>query len=120
MAGVPILSIITFVPLLGALAILAVRGNDETARRIALVTTLIDFALSLVLWARFDTSTAAFQFVESASWLGAGINYKMGVDGISVLFVVLTAALMPVCIVASEAIHTRVREYMVAFWCARR
>jgi NADH-quinone oxidoreductase subunit M len=115
MAGVPILSIITFVPLLGALAILGLRANDHTARMIALVTTLVDFALSLLLWAYFDSSTAAFQFVETSSWLGGGIGYKMGVDGISVLFVVLTAALMPVCIVASEAIHVRIQEYMIAF-----
>ncbi len=115
MAGLPILSIITFFPLFGALAILVERGRDETARLIALFTTLINFVLSLILWANFDTSTSAFQFVETSSWLGGGINYKMGVDGISVLFVVLTAALMPVCIVASEAIHVRIREYMVAF-----
>jgi len=115
MAGLPLLSIITFLPLIGVLAILVARGNDRAARVIALVVTLLDFALSLLLWARFDTSTADFQFVESASWLGSGINYKMGVDGISMLFVVLTAALMPVCIVASEAIHTRIREYMIAF-----
>ena len=71
--------------------------------------------LSLLLWANFDTGTAAFQFVENFNWLGGGINYKMGVDGISVLFVVLTALLMPICILASEAIHARVREYMIAF-----
>jgi NADH-quinone oxidoreductase subunit M len=115
MAGLPILSIITYLPLLGVLAILLVPGNDRAARTIAFVTTLIDFALSLVLWANFDTSTADFQFVETASWLGGGINYKMGVDGISMLFVVLTAGLMPICIVASAAIHSRIREYMIAF-----
>ncbi|HYM19115.1 MAG TPA: NADH-quinone oxidoreductase subunit M, partial [Micropepsaceae bacterium] len=67
------------------------------------------------LWGAFDPASADFQFVESASWLGGGITYKMGVDGISVLFVVLTAFLMPICIVASKAMHTRVREYMIAF-----
>src|SRR5258707_11994713 len=94
-------------------------GNAETAchraRQIALIVTLIDLVLSFVLWANFDTSTAEFQFVESAAWLGSGINYKMGVDGISVLFVVLTALLMPICILASDAIHARIREYMIAF-----
>ena len=119
MAGWPILSIVTFLPAVGALLILLAPGDKEhasaRARTIALVVTLIDLALSLVLWANFDTSTAAFQFVENFAWLGGGIDYKMGVDGISVLFVVLTAILMPVCIVASEAIHTRIREYMVAF-----
>ena len=115
MAGWPILSIITFLPVIGALLILLVRGDDRSARIIALVTTLVDFVLSLLLWANFDTSTADFQFVEIRDWLGPGIGYKMGVDGISMLFVVLTAFLMPICILASEAIHERVREYMVAF-----
>jgi NADH-quinone oxidoreductase subunit M len=115
MAGLPILSIITFLPLIGALLILILRSDDESARLIALVTTLIDLVLALLLWSRFDTSTAAFQFVELHDWLGPGIGYKMGVDGISMLFVVLTAFLMPISIVASAAIHERVREYMVAF-----
>jgi NADH-quinone oxidoreductase subunit M len=119
MADLPILSIITYLPLLGALLILLAPGGPESAgkraRTIALVVTLIDFLLSLLLWVNFNTGTADFQFVENVRWLGGGINYKMGVDGISVLFVVLTALLMPICIVASEAIHGRVREYMVAF-----
>ncbi len=115
MAGWPILSIITFLPAVGALLILVVRGDDKSARTIALVTTLVDFVLSLLLWANFDTGTADFQFLEIRDWLGPGIGYKMGVDGISMLFVVLTAFLMPICILASEAIHERVREYMVAF-----
>src|SRR5262245_43815686 len=115
MQGLPILSIITFLPVVGALVILAVRGGDQAARLIALATTAIDFVLSLVLWANFDSGTPGFQFLESSVWLGGGISYKMGVDGISVLFVVLTAFLMPICILASETIHTRVREYMVAF-----
>src|SRR6185295_738588 len=102
-------------PLVGALLLLIVRGDDRSVRMIALVTTLVDFVLSLLLWLNFDTGTAAFQFVETSSWIGAGIGYKMGVDGISVLFVVLTAFLMPVCILASAAIHDRLREYMIAF-----
>jgi NADH-quinone oxidoreductase subunit M len=114
MQGMPILSIITFLPVVGVLLILLVR-NDQTARQIALATTAADFVLSLILWANFDTSTPAFQFLETSVWLGGNITYKMGVDGISVLFVVLTAFLMPICILASETIHTRIREYMVAF-----
>ncbi len=93
-----LLSFITFFPLLGCAAILLVRGNAANARAIALVTTLIDLAASFVLWANFDGSSAAFQFVERAPWLGFGIDYHMGVDGISMLFVVLTALLMPFCI----------------------
>jgi NADH-quinone oxidoreductase subunit M len=115
MDGLPILSIITFLPVVGALLILLVRGSDTLARLIALATTTIVFVLSLVLWANFDTSTADFQFLESSVWLGGNITYKMGVDGISMLFVVLTAFLMPISILASEAIHSRLREYLVAF-----
>jgi len=121
MSGWPILSAITFLPLLGAGAIvLFARGSKEAvagnARWIALVTTIVAFALSLVIWARFDGHTAAFQFVERADWLAPGIGYHMGVDGISMLFIVLTAGLMPFCILASwESIEDRVAEYMIAF-----
>jgi NADH-quinone oxidoreductase subunit M len=119
LSGWPILSIITFLPAVGALLILLAPGAgeeaDKRARAIAFLVTLIDFVLTLLLWANFNNGTADFQFVESFDWLGSGIAYKMGVDGISVLFVVLTGLLMPICIVASEAIHTRVREYMIAF-----
>jgi NADH-quinone oxidoreductase subunit M len=116
----PILSIITFLPLIGALIILFTRGDGartaQTARWVALITTIIELVLSVYIWANFDGSTAAFQFEEKANWLGFGIDYHMGVDGISVLFVVLTAGLMPFCILASwESIQTRVAEYMIAF-----
>jgi NADH-quinone oxidoreductase subunit M len=113
-----ILSIVTFAPLIGAALIMLAGGSDvaRTARWIALVTTLIEFAISLVIWFKFDGSIAAFQFVERANWLGPGIGYHMGVDGISMLFIVLTAGLMPICILASwESIQTRVSEYMIAF-----
>jgi NADH-quinone oxidoreductase subunit M len=114
--GWPILSVLTFLPALGALAILAARGAPGSARVIALGTTIVNFLISLVLLAGFDGSTAAFQFVENASWLGGGINYRMGVDGISVLFVILTTFLMPFCIAASwESIEERVGDYMIAF-----
>ncbi len=116
----PILSIITFLPALGALAILLGRGTqeekDQHARFMALLFTLVTLALTLILWWKFDSTTAAFQFVEAHDWLGNGIEYKMGVDGISVLFVVLTGMLMPLCILASwRSIHKRVPEYMIAF-----
>ncbi|MEY4966636.1 MAG: hypothetical protein RL274_2219 [Pseudomonadota bacterium] len=113
--SLPILSLCTFVPLLGALAIL-VMPKAQSARWIALGTTAVVFALSLLMWANFDNSNAGFQLVEKLDWLGGGISYHMGVDGISMLFVVLTAGLMPFCILASwESIETRVAEYMVAF-----
>ena len=120
-AGFPILSLLTWLPLAGGLFIMTVRGDDavvaSNARWAALWTSLIVFAISLVLWARFDTSDPGFQFKESLSWLPEfGVGYRMGVDGISVLFVLLSTALTPICILASwEAITSRVREYMLAF-----
>jgi NADH-quinone oxidoreductase subunit M len=115
----PILSTVTFLPLLGALLIVALRGGDEAADRnarfIALWTTLVTFALSLLLWRDFDPTTAQFQFVERRAWLGV-IKFHMGVDGISLPFVLLTALLMPLCILASwQSITERVKEYMIAF-----
>ena len=115
----PILSTITFLPLVGALLIAALRGGDESADRnarfIALWTTLVTFALTLLLWRDFDPSTAQFQFVEQRAWLRV-IKFHMGVDGISLPFVLLTALLMPLCILASwQSITERVNEYMIAF-----
>ncbi len=116
----PILSVVTFLPLLGAVFImLAVRGNEPlargTARWVALWTTLVTFAISLVMVARFDPASAEFQFSEKHPWLGVAY-YHMGVDGISLPFVILTTALMPICILASwTAIQKRVKEYMIAF-----
>jgi NADH-quinone oxidoreductase subunit M len=121
MGNAPLLSLIVFLPLVGAAAILLIRGDAavvaRNARNVALWTTLITLALAIVLWVGFDPSTAAFQFVERVPWIPAyGINYHMGVDGISVLLVVLSCFLLPICILASwSAIQTRVREYMIAF-----
>jgi NADH-quinone oxidoreductase subunit M len=119
MTSWPILSVVTFLPLAGALFI-AFLNEDEAgmrnARWVALWTTLIVFAISLILVWRFDPSTADFQFLEKRPWLGGAINYAMGVDGISLPFVLLTTGLMPICILASwTAIQHRVREYMIAF-----
>ncbi len=116
----PILSVVTFLPLLGALFIMiAVRGNEAlakgTARWVALWTTLVTFAISLVMVWRFDPASPEFQYVEKRPWLGVAF-YHMGVDGISLPFVILTTALMPICILASwTAIQKRVKEYMIAF-----
>ena len=116
----PILSTVTFLPLIGVVLILLTSGKEESAARnarwVALWTTLFTFVISLFIWINFDNNTAAFQFVEKNSWLGNNINYHMGVDGISMLFIILTTFLMPLCILASwEAINVRVREYMIAF-----
>ncbi|WP_439817852.1 NADH-quinone oxidoreductase subunit M [Zavarzinia sp. CC-PAN008] len=116
----PILSVMTFLPTAGALAILLLRGSEASiaaqARWISLWTTIITFVVSLFVWAEFDPTTPAFQMQETANWLGLGIQYRMGVDGISILFVLLTTFLMPLCILASwDSVSKRVREYMVAF-----
>src|ERR1700731_2781750 len=116
----PILSVVPFLPAIGALMIYLVRGDDEAAQRnskwIALWTTLVTFAVSLILVVRFDPTQADFQFVEKAPWLANTIIYHMGVDGISLPFVILTTALMPFCIVASwKSVKMRLREYMMAF-----
>ncbi|MGA0546368.1 NADH-quinone oxidoreductase subunit M [Brevundimonas sp. VNH65] len=117
-----ILSIVTFLPLLGALAILVARLTSKSqdaaapaARWIALGTTLAVLAVSIVLVAGFDASNSGYQFVERHAWF-AGASYHLGVDGISILFVLLTAFLMPICILASwKSIETRVVEYMILF-----
>ena len=115
-----ILSVVTFLPLVGAGLILLARlfgkgGADAAARWIALGATLATLAVSVVLVGAFDPSSAAYQFVERYVWF-AGAEYHLGVDGISILFVLLTAFLLPLCILASwTTIKTRVVEYMVAF-----
>lgn len=120
-AGFPLLSLLTWLPLVGCGFLLAVRGDKETvasnARWTALWTSLIVFILSLLLWIKFDQREAGFQFVESLQWMPQyGLNYKMGVDGISVLFVLLSTALTPICILASwESITKNVREFMLSF-----
>ncbi len=116
----PILSVVTFLPLVGALLIYATRGDDVAAQRnarwIALWTTLITFAISLILVVRFDPANPDFQFVEKAPWLAATITYHMGIDGISLPLLILTTAVMPFCIIASwRSVTVRVREYMMAF-----
>jgi len=133
LAGQPWLSILTFMPLLGALLIglrqmWAKRGaNGEildadqkqinaVARQVALLFTVSIFALSLlvyIVW--FDPALGGYQLVERAEWLGGGVSYKMGVDGVSILFVLLTTFIMPICIAASKTIEKRVPEYMIAF-----
>ncbi len=115
-----ILTAITFAPTIGAFFILLIGGDrevaDKNARNAALWTTLVTLVLSIWMLMNFDGSTAEFQFVVKYDWLGDNISYHMGVDGISVLFVMLTTFLMPLCILASwDAIRVRVKEYMIAF-----
>ena len=117
----PILSLVTFLPIVGCFFILLTRGDDATVARnsryIALWTSVPTFLISLLIWVKFDPSTANFQMTESVEWIeGTNIGYRMGVDGISIFFVLLSTLLTPICILASwEAIENRVREYMIAF-----
>jgi len=117
----PLLSIVTFLPLLGALFVLSIRGEAavvaRNARNVALLTSVATFLVSLLVWVNFDSSSADFQMVDQARWLpGYSIVYKMGVDGISLFFVILSTFLTPICILSAwEAIQVRVKEYMIAF-----
>ena len=120
MSGNWILSALLILPIVGALLILTLRGESEAvknnARWIALWTTLITFILSLYAWAEFDTAKSGFQLVETHDWFSHAILYKLGVDGISMPFVLLTTFLMPISILASWLpIERRVKEYMIAF-----
>src|ERR1043165_9679918 len=112
-ASWPILSVVTFLPLVGAVFVLLIRGDDEIALRnmrwASLWTTIITFVLSLLIWYYFDPRNSDFQFVEKMAWLGTTASYHMGVDGISMLFVILTTLLMPICILASWQVNTRLQ-----------
>ncbi len=114
-----LLSIITFLPAVAAVILaLFLRGDDEAARKnakwLALIATSVTFVISLFLIAGFDPSNTNFQFVEEHEWI-LGLTYKMGVDGISILFILLTTFLMPLVIWSAWEVETRVKEYMIAF-----
>ena len=114
-----ILSLTTFIPLVGAVILaLLLRGDDAGAQRnakwVALVTTVVTFICSLFIITNFDPANTGFQLVEERDWV-LGLKYKMGVDGISILFVMLTTFLMPLVIASCWDVKTRVKEYMIAF-----
>lgn len=117
----PILSLLTFIPLIGVLFTLMIRGQEETvarnAKRVALYVTSFNFLLSLYMLVQFNAANGDFQFIEKVEWFPAlGINYHMGIDGISLFFVMLSTFLTPICILASwNSIKNRVKEYMIAF-----
>jgi NADH-quinone oxidoreductase subunit M len=116
----PILSTVTFLPLVGVVLLLLTREDSAFGRRnilnVSLLTTVFTFVVSLFIWIGFDNSNPGFQMVEKHAWLGTGISYHLGVDGISMLFVILTTFLMPFCVLASwNTIEKRLKEYMIAF-----
>ncbi len=112
-----ILSILTWLPLVGAAVLMVTpRAAVNAIRWMALIVTLIVFVLSLALWQSFDASNPGFQFVVNVPWIGDNIGYRVGVDGISVLFVVLSALLMPAAVLSSwGSVQERVKEYMIVF-----
>ena len=117
----PLLSLVTFLPLVGAGFIFFIRGEPDVvarnSRSVALWTALVTFLLSLLIWANFDNSQAGFQLVEKSAWLpGINIQYYLGVDGISLWFVLLSTLLTLVVVIGSwHSVHVRVKEYMIAF-----
>jgi NADH-quinone oxidoreductase subunit M len=121
MTSFPILSLMTFLPLVGVAFILMLRGDkasvDRNTKYIALYTSLAVMGLGAWLLAHFDGNSAEYQFVEKAVWFAPlGIEYHMGVDGISFFFILLSAFLTPFCILASwHSVDNRLREFMVAF-----
>jgi NADH-quinone oxidoreductase subunit M len=119
-AGFPILSLLTFLPLAGVTFILTLRGEDEAvarnARFAALWTSLVVLGLGIYLWLAFDPAQSGFQFVETDNWFsGVNVEYRMGVDGISLFLILLTVFLAPIAILSSWSITRRVREFMIAF-----
>ncbi|HPU14985.1 MAG TPA: proton-conducting transporter membrane subunit, partial [Polymorphobacter sp.] len=118
--GFPVLSLLIFLPLAGALWVLFAPGGEaaraQNARVAALVVTLLEFALAILVWVRFDNADPAFQFTEYAPLFAPYFAWHLGIDGIALLLIALTAFLMPLCILASwDSIKTRVPEYMAAF-----
>ncbi|MCJ8053674.1 NADH-quinone oxidoreductase subunit M [Shinella curvata] len=116
----PILSAVTFLPLVGVALLLLTREDSPYGRRnilnVAMLTTVVTFLLSLFIWIGFDYSNPGFQMTERHEWLGTGIAYHLGVDGISILFVILSTFLMPFCVLASwHSVEKRLKEYMIAF-----
>ena len=112
----PILSSIILIPLLGALFIIVSRSkNVNSTISIALFTSLVNFLLCLFLWYLFDETTTEFQFLEEKNWINGFIKFKLGIDGISILFIVLTAFITPICIVSCiRSVKTRLKEFLIS------
>ena len=114
----PILSAIIFIPLIGALFIFIIRGSqkivEKNSKYVAIFSSLANFLLSIFLWLLFDKSIAEFQFVEERNWMGF-INFKLGIDGISILFILLTTFIIPICIFSGiNSIKFKIKEFLIA------
>ena len=114
----PILSSLILLPIIGALFLFFTKdkdGNNLTAKYVSLFTTMVNFLISIYLWVSFDQSRSNFQFIEDRTWIEGFINYKVGVDGISILFIILTAFITPLCIISvNNSVKTRLRDFLIA------
>jgi len=115
----PILSAIIFIPLIGALFILVTKGEqrtvDKNSKYVAIFSSLANFFLSIFLWYSFDTTTSDFQFVEEKNWMEGFINFQLGIDGISILFILLTTFIAPICIFSGiHSIKFKIKEFLIA------
>ena len=112
----PILSSLILLPTIGALFLLFSKDkNSNTGKYVALFTSFVNFLISIYLWYLFDPSTSSFQFVESREWLKGFVNYKVGIDGISILFITLTTLITPLCIISvNNTIKFRLRDFLIA------
>ncbi len=120
MSEIPILSILIFIPVVGIFFMLLIRNNDDQSsqnlKHTALWIAFLNFIISLSLLFSFDLNNPDFQFVEKYAWIESGISYHLGIDGVSILFVILTTMLVPICILASyESIKFSVKEYLISF-----
>ncbi len=120
MGEIPILSILIFIPVVGIFFMLLIRNNDDQSsqnlKHTALWIAFLNFIISLSLLFSFDLNNPDFQFVEKYAWIESGISYHLGIDGVSILFVILTTMLVPICILASyESIKFSVKEYLISF-----
>ena len=114
----PILSSLILLPTIGALFLFFTKdkdGNNSTAKYVALFTSIVNFLISIYLWISFDQSVSDFQFVEDRTWIEGFINYKVGVDGISILFIILTTFITPLCIISvNNSVKNRLRDFLIA------
>jgi len=115
----PILSAIIFIPLIGALFIFATRGEQKNVEKnsqyIAVFSSVTNFFIALFIWYSFDTSTAEFQFIENKNWIDGFVNFQIGIDGISILFILLTTFITPICVFSViNSVKFKIKEFLIA------
>jgi len=115
----PILSAIIFIPLIGALFIFATHGDskniEKNSKYVAIFSSVVNFLLSLFLWYSFDRTTSNFQFLEERNWIDGFINFRLGIDGISILFILLTTFIAPICIFSGiSSIKFKIKEFLIS------